>query len=100
MRSSCISYKDTGYFSQTVIDYIDDKPELRPFYDHRPDFNGFAEFLKAKKVAADRAVLTQVLEEQYHHSSEEKEAGKRTRSKVFEAISKLRDNNTYTITTG
>jgi bacillithiol synthase len=96
MRSSCISYKDTGYFSQTVIDYIDDKPELRPFYGYRPDFDGFAEFLKNKKVVADRNILVEVLEEQYGRIS----ADKTQRAKVFESIASLKDKNTYTITTG
>ncbi|MGN6181343.1 MAG: bacillithiol biosynthesis cysteine-adding enzyme BshC [Mucilaginibacter sp.] len=100
MRSSCISYKDTGYFSQTVSDYIDDKSELRPFYGYRPDFDGFAELLKNRKVVADRDVLAEVLEEQYNSLSTDHEAGKASRDKVFEAIAKLKDANTYTITTG
>ena len=54
MDASCIDYKDTGFFSQTVIDYIDDKPGLRPFYSHRPDMEGFKDFLKTKKVIADQ----------------------------------------------
>jgi bacillithiol biosynthesis cysteine-adding enzyme BshC len=100
MRSSCISYKDTGYFSQTVSDYIDNKPELRPFYGYRPDFEGFAELLNDRKVLADRKVLIEVLEEQYNSLPEDREAGKADRSKVFESIAKLKDTNTYTITTG
>lgn len=96
MRSSCISYKDTGYFSQTVIDYIDNKPELDAFYSYRPDWDGFAELLKNKKVVADRNVLVEILEEQYGRLS----ADKTQRSKVFESIALLKDQNTYTITTG
>jgi len=100
MRPSCISYKDTGYFSQTVSDYIDDKPELRPFYGYRPDFDGFGELLKDRKVTADRDVLVEVLREQYDRLSSDHEAGKAARSKVFESIDKLKNANTYTITTG
>jgi len=90
MEASCISYKDTGYFSQTVIDYIGDKAELRPFYNHRPDFNGFADLLKTKKVIADRKVLVEVLNEQYDIVSDQ----------VNSNINLLTLENTYTITTG
>lgn len=100
MRSSCISYKDTGHFSQTISDYIDDKPELRPFYSYRPDFDGFAELLKNRKVVADRDILVEVLEEQYNHLAKHHEAGKATRPKVFESIAKLKNADTYTVTTG
>lgn len=65
MDASCISYKDTGFFSSTVAEYIDNKPELRPFYGYRPDMAGFAGFLKNKKVVADREVLVRVLTKQY-----------------------------------
>ena len=61
MDASCINYKDTGFFSQTVIDYLDDKPELRPFYSYRPDLEGFKALLKNKKVIADRELLAEVL---------------------------------------
>jgi bacillithiol biosynthesis cysteine-adding enzyme BshC len=104
MESSCISYKDTGYFSQTVIDYIDNKPELKPFYNHRPDFEGFAEFLKHKKIIADRKLLVEVLGEQYARLSES-DAVKvsPTGGDLEGAVSSIRqllDADTYTITTG
>jgi len=97
MDAACISYKETGYFSQTVNEYLQDKPELRPFYGYRPDFNGFAQFLKAKKVVADRNLLAKVLTGQYqaisplttHHSP-----------LVQNNIDLLKLENTYTITTG
>jgi bacillithiol biosynthesis cysteine-adding enzyme BshC len=97
MDAACISYKETGYFSQTVNEYLEGKPELRPFYGHRPDFDGFAQFLKAKKVVADRNLLARVLTEQYqaispltaHHSP-----------LVQANIDLLKLENTYTITTG
>ena len=95
MDAACINYKDTGFFSQTVIDYLDDVPELRPFYSHRPDINGFTEFLKKKQVIANRETLVNVLNSQYadysllttHHSPKDN-------------IDLLKSDNTYTITTG
>ena len=97
MDSNCISYKATGFFSQTVIDYIDDAPELRSFYAHRPDIKGFANLLNGKKVIADRAILYQVLTEQYASISD---AGYLLSDAVSKNIDLLKADNTYTITTG
>ena len=97
MEASCISYKETGYFSQTVIDYIDDTAELRPFYSHRPDLNGFAELLKIKKVVADREVLATVLSEQYARITN---FDCSVSQLVLNNIISLKEENTYTITTG
>ena len=97
MDAACISYKETGYFSQTVTDYLEDKPELRPFYSYRPDWDGFEKLLQNKKVIADRALLVKALTKQYqaisplttHHSPQ-----------VQSNIDLLQSENTYTITTG
>ncbi len=97
MESACINYKDTGYFSQTVTDYLEDLPELRLFYSHRPDLKGFADLLNSKKVIADRDILVNVLNSQYkqngltaaHHSQ-----------LALQNIALLKSPDTYTITTG
>lgn len=93
MHPACIDYKDTGYFSQTVIDYIEDKPELRPFYSYRPDMAGFKALLQNRKVTADRNLLADVLLKQYQSILNGAQA-------VNRQIELLRSNNTYTITTG
>ncbi|MDB5130930.1 MAG: bacillithiol biosynthesis cysteine-adding enzyme BshC [Mucilaginibacter sp.] len=125
MDAACIDYKDTGYFSQTVIDYLEGSPALRPFYAHRPDLDGFTELLKNKKVVANREILVKVLREQYNFESEspnpdsyrnrKPEAGiqemqlkvsppggdlEEANNLVHANISLLASNNTYTITTG
>jgi len=100
MEASCISYKETGYFSQTVIDYIDDSAELRPFYSHRPDFDGFADLLKNKKVIADREILVQVLLEQYARIADNDKVSPTGGDLEGAVIKKLLNSNTYTITTG
>jgi bacillithiol biosynthesis cysteine-adding enzyme BshC len=97
MEASCISYKETGYFSQTVIDYIDDTAELRPFYSHRPDMAGFAELLKNKQVIADREILATVLNEQYTRITN---FDCSVSQLVLGNINLLKEANTYTITTG
>jgi bacillithiol biosynthesis cysteine-adding enzyme BshC len=101
MDASCIDYKDTGFFSQTVIDYLEDKPELRSFYNQRPDIEGFATVIKNRKVTADRVLLAKVLTKQYESISKiDQPAGGRNSKLVHENIDLLRSTNTYTITTG
>ncbi|WP_295667511.1 bacillithiol biosynthesis cysteine-adding enzyme BshC [uncultured Mucilaginibacter sp.] len=93
MDSSCINYKDTGYFSQTVIDYLEDLPELRSFYSYRPDLTGFAALLKNKTVVADRQLLHDILLGQYQHQD-------KYPVEVLDNISLLKSADTFTITTG
>ena len=101
MEASCTSYKNTGFFSPTVIDYIENRAELRPFYSYRPDMDGFAELLKNKKVIADREILHRVLSKQYDFVSAENSKFKIQNSKaVADNIELLKLDNTYTITTG
>jgi bacillithiol biosynthesis cysteine-adding enzyme BshC len=97
MDVDCISYKETGFFSQTITDYIDDLPELRQFYSYRPDINGFSELLAHKKVVADREVLAAVLAKQYGKISD---SGFSISELVSNNIMLLKSANTYTITTG
>ena len=97
MDSCCINYKDTGFFSQTVIDYIDDAPALKPFYSHRPDMKGFGELLANKKVVANRQVLHAVLTDQYKSISN---VGFKISDLVSGNVDLLKENNTYTVTTG
>ena len=97
MQAACINYKDTGYFSQTVIDYLEDAPQLRPFYRCRPDLEGFGEFLKTKKVVADRQLLAEILTEQYEKTGLFHDQKSRP---AIENIRHLTESNAYTITTG
>jgi len=93
MDVDCISYHDTGFFSHTVAEYLEGKAELRPFYQHRPDWDGFKQILANKKVVADRAVLNEVLTEQYNRTANLTDV-------VAKNIELLKANNTYTVTTG
>jgi bacillithiol biosynthesis cysteine-adding enzyme BshC len=98
MDAACINYQDTGYFSKTVIDYIDDAEELKPFYSYRPDWKGFADCLNNKTVMADRALLADVLGRQYCFQWEKINL---PYAKIVKAnIDLLELNNTYTVTTG
>ncbi len=93
MDAQCISYKDTGYFSQTLSDYLDNIPALQPFYGYRPDMDGFAQLLSHKTVLADRKILVDVLKKQYQSIA-------LNAVEVLPAIDTLAAENTYTVTTG
>lgn len=99
MESSCISYKDTGYFSPTIINYLDDAPNLRSFYSHRPTLAGFAELFEHKKVTANRSTLVDVLKEQYAALAQFPDL-QFSLQNVQQQINSLSQENTYTVTTG
>ncbi|MBE9667445.1 bacillithiol biosynthesis cysteine-adding enzyme BshC [Mucilaginibacter boryungensis] len=97
MESSCISYKNTGYFSPTVINYLEDAPNLKSFYSYRPTLEGFAEQFNHKRVIADRALLATVLTEQYTSIHESETFSLKS---VHDNIKLLKSHNTFTVTTG
>lgn len=95
MEPSCISYKETGYFSHTVAEYLADEPALRPFYDERPTMEGFKNLLAKKKVTANRELLVDVLQQQYNSITNDKFL-----QGVRAQLGSLLLSNTYTVTTG
>jgi len=97
MEADCINYKDTGSFSPTVIDYLENLPDLRSFYSYCPDLNGFAGILENKKVIANREVLVNVLKKQYEQNGLSTAYHSQP---VLENISLLASGNSYTVTTG
>jgi bacillithiol synthase len=97
MDSACIDYKDTGYFSQTISNYLENIPELRSFYSHRPDMKGFADLLENKKVIANRDVLVKILTKQYEQNGLSTAYHAQS---AIENIQLLQADDTYTITTG
>ncbi len=97
MDATCIDYQQTGYFSKTLTDYLDDVPELKSFYNYRPTLKGFAELLENKKVTANRSLLAQVITEQYNKPGNPEMPHLST---VQANIDLLKDDNTFTVTTG
>ncbi|QJD94615.1 bacillithiol biosynthesis cysteine-adding enzyme BshC [Mucilaginibacter robiniae] len=97
MDANCIDYQETGYFSKTVTDYLNDVPELRSFYSYRPDLKGFAELFENKKVTANRQLLSEVLTEQYFKNADVEYPFAQP---VKANIDLLQADHTYTITTG
>ncbi len=95
MDTECISYKEAGFFSQLILDYIDQKEELSPFYNNAPDIEGFAKQLKEKSFdKGKRVLLKQVLFDQY--TNDKVQVGE----EVQRNINSLGDSKTFTVTTG
>ncbi len=68
MEVECIPYKKTGYFSRLITDYLEEKKNLRPFYNRFPKLNDFKDQINEKKSQYsdhNRRVLTEVLTSQY-----------------------------------
>ena len=95
MDIDCIPFKETGYFSQLICDYLDGKKELKPFYNRFPDLENFEGQIeeKAKHFPdAHREILYQSLQDQYK--------GFTTSKKTLDHVKQLKEPITFTVTTG
>lgn len=95
MAKECISFKETGYFSELICDYLEQTDTLKTFYNRFPNIDNFNKQIENRQStfsSKNRAVLANELKEQYSAIH----ASKITLSNI-EALSK---NNTFTITTG
>ena len=95
MPSDCISFKDTGYFSNLICDYLDQKEELQSFYNHFPSVKNIKVQIEEKQTLfskANRSVLVQSLQQQYKSVT--------TTEATQQNIEALISENTFTITTG
>ncbi len=87
-----ISYKETGSFTPLIVDYLDDVPALRSFYEHRPDAAGLSAAIKAREAApVNRTVLVEELRKQYKAVA--------PAPAVNAHIESLLDANTFTVCT-
>ncbi len=90
-----ISFKETGYFSSLICDYLEENPALATFYNNFPNQEGFKKQIQEKQAAFKkeaRLVLVESLKQQYSQV----EASELT----LQHIALLEENNTFTITTG
>lgn len=61
-----ISYKNSGYFTPIVIDYIDEKESLKPFYQHPVSLKGVEQAIKERSnYSTNRQLLVEQLRLQY-----------------------------------
>ncbi|MDD7887362.1 bacillithiol biosynthesis cysteine-adding enzyme BshC [Flavivirga sp. 57AJ16] len=95
MSSERLSFKKTGYFSSLICDYLEEKSELKPFYHDFPNLENFKSQIKEKSLSFDepsRAVLVDRLKQQYKAID--------TSGLTRQNIDALKQENTFTITTG
>src|ERR1700753_1720693 len=87
-----IDYKETGYFSKMVADYISADETLKPFYQNPVSIEGIKKAItERKQFNTDRKLLVDVLKEQYKdvELSEKQKAN----------IEQLNNSETFTICT-
>lgn len=95
MPTDCISYQNSGYFSKLMIDYLNEKEELKQLYNHFPKLENFPSQILEKQTTfplENRNVLVAALEKQYEKFE--------ISDKTSFNIGKLKDKKTFTITTG
>jgi bacillithiol biosynthesis cysteine-adding enzyme BshC len=95
MPTDSISYQKSGYFTKLIVDYLDEKPELKSLYNRFPKLENFKSQIDEKAqnyVRENRSVLVTALQNQY----KDFQASDVTRQN----ISLLSDSKTFTITTG
>ncbi len=90
--STYLPYRQTGYFSRIITDYLDQTDTLKPFYTHAVSPEGLRQSMAARRKApVDRAALVSALEEQY--------AAIPGSPQVQENIRRLSEENTFTVCT-
>lgn len=89
---SYIPYKETGFFSKLVEDYISDDKYIKPFIGFEPNKEGIEKSLNARyDKPVNRKVLVDTLKRQYGHLVISNE--------VEQNLELLADENTFTICT-
>jgi len=90
--STQLPYQQTGYFSRIITDYLEQAGELSSFYAHPVSPEGFRAAVGARRQSpVDRKALVDALTEQY--------AGAEPAPKVSDNITRLGDDNTFTVCT-
>lgn len=92
LTTSLLPYRQTGYFSPTVLDYLDAKQAILPFLNHPVSIDGIKKSIREKQqFSTARVLLTDVLNKQY--------AGVTTTASVQQNIQSLLQPTTFTICT-
>src|SRR5436190_19027526 len=90
--SQRIPYRQTGCFSNIVLDYLDHSDSLKPFYKHPPTLQGIHKAIEARKnFPNNRELLVGEIKKQY--------ASVNVSDIVQKNIEALLSENTFTITT-
>ena len=94
MKATYIDYSETRSFSEGLIRYLANYPELAPFSAERADIEGFRNLINRKNTLADRKILVDALSEQYS------KIRRPAHSSVQQNIQLLLNENTFTVCTG
>jgi bacillithiol synthase len=94
MKATYIDYSETQSFSEGLIRFLANDPQLAPFYSENPTIEGFKNLIARKKVSANRAILVDVLRNQYSNIKSP------LHSSVEANIQLLEKDNTFTLCTG
>ncbi|MEJ1222211.1 bacillithiol biosynthesis cysteine-adding enzyme BshC [Sediminicola sp. 1XM1-17] len=95
MKSDCIPFKTTGYFSNLICDYLDERKSLKPFYHRFSKLVNFKEQLLEKQAnfpMENRVVLHRAMKRQYTNTNI-------SRSTELH-LELLKDQSTFTVVTG
>ncbi|PCJ23458.1 MAG: bacillithiol biosynthesis cysteine-adding enzyme BshC [Flavobacteriales bacterium] len=93
MNNTQIPYQQTGYFSKLMVNYLEEKEELKPFYNHYCDIDSFAKIIEERKQKlVNRTVLVEALTQQ----NVDVNASGATKKN----IQNLKSDNCFTVTTG
>ncbi|MEJ7738176.1 MAG: bacillithiol biosynthesis cysteine-adding enzyme BshC [Chitinophagaceae bacterium] len=90
--STSLPYEQVGHFSSIILDYLNNSPQLKPFFEHPVSIEGIKRSIdKRKNFPTNRRLLVDVLQRQY--------AGMPSAGKVQQNISDLALEHTFTIVT-
>lgn len=95
MEVDCVPFKETGYFSRLICDYLEQREELKPFFNRFPLPENFEGQIKEKQENypdAHRAILVASLKDQYR--------GFEATEATLGNIASLEGTNTFTVVTG
>ena len=92
VRTEYISYRDTGYFPDLVMDYLEEIASVKPFYHLPPNIPGIAEAIRHRqKNPVNRELLVSHLLRQYESVHPDQQ--------ILAQITSLQEANTFTVTT-
>jgi len=96
MPSDCLTYQNSGYFTKLIMDYLDGKSELKPFYNQFPKIENFKTQIEEKSNNFGNNVTREILVSELQKQHQNFEVSPTT----LNNIKLLNNANTYTITTG
>ncbi|MFA6947336.1 MAG: bacillithiol biosynthesis cysteine-adding enzyme BshC [Pedobacter sp.] len=94
MKVTYIDYSETRSFSENLIRYLNNDPELDSFKSCSPDLQGFSQLMASKKNNCNRRLLVEVLKEQYS------KLPRASHAEVNKNTELLLQENTFTVCTG